>query len=70
MRYLTRLALGVAGALALTRFLSALLFGIGPTDPMTFISVALVLSAVAAAASLIPARRATSIEPLLALRTA
>jgi predicted permease len=64
------LTLGVVGALALTRFLAALLFGIGPTDPMTFVSVALVLSAVAATASLVPARRATSIEPLLALRTA
>ncbi|HKC25118.1 MAG TPA: FtsX-like permease family protein, partial [Thermoanaerobaculia bacterium] len=63
------LTLGVAGALALTRFLSALLFGIGPTDPMTFVSVALVLSAVALTASFVPARRATSIEPLLALRT-
>jgi predicted permease len=64
------LTLGVAGALALTRFLSALLFGIGPTDPMTFVSVALVLSAVALGSSIVPARRATSIEPLLALRTA
>jgi predicted permease len=63
------LTLGVAGALALTRFLSALLFGIGPQDPMTFVSVALVLAAVALASSLVPARRATSIEPLLALRT-
>jgi predicted permease len=64
------LTLGVAGAFALTRFLSALLFGIGPTDPMTFISVAGVLSAVALTASVVPARRATSIEPLLALRAA
>src|SRR5262249_21643095 len=55
------LTLGVAGALALTRFLSALLFGIGPTDPMTFASVALVLSAVALGSSIVPARRATSI---------
>jgi putative ABC transport system permease protein len=63
------LTLGIAGALALTRFLSALLFGIGPADPMTFVSVALVLSAIALTASFVPARRATSIEPLLALRT-
>jgi predicted permease len=59
---------GLLGAFALTRVMTALLFEVSPSDPMTFASVPLVLSAVALAASYIPAHRATRIEPLVALR--
>jgi predicted permease len=62
------LALGIAGALALTRFLSNLLYGVTPSDPLTFISVSILLLGVAFLASLIPARRASRIDPLVALR--
>jgi putative ABC transport system permease protein len=62
-------ALGLVGAAALTRVLQSLLFGVTTTDPLTFASVAVVLSLVAIAASLIPARRAASIDPQRALRT-
>ncbi|MEE9244902.1 MAG: ABC transporter permease [Gemmatimonadota bacterium] len=63
------LALGVAGALGITRLMSGLLFEVEPTDPITFIFVALVLAAVAAVATFVPARRATTVDPVLALRT-
>ena len=62
------LAIGVAGALALARFLSTLLYGIKPTDPLTFFLVSLILTAVALIASYIPARRAMRVDPLVALR--
>jgi putative ABC transport system permease protein len=62
------LAIGVSGALALTRFLSTLLYGIEPTDALTFFVVSLILTAVAFIASYIPARRATRVDPLVALR--
>ena len=62
------LALGLLGAAALTRYLGALLFQVRPIDPMTFGAVALVLAGVALAACYIPARRATSADPLQALR--
>jgi putative ABC transport system permease protein len=62
------LAFGLAGAVAVTRFLSALLFQVKPFDPITFGGVALGLSAVALVACYIPARRATATDPLVALR--
>jgi ABC-type antimicrobial peptide transport system permease subunit len=61
-------ALGVAGALALTRFLATLLFGITPTDTFTFVVVAAIFFFIAMVAALIPARRATKVDPLTALR--
>jgi predicted permease len=63
------LAIGIAASMVLTRLMSALLFGVEPTDVITFLSVSLVLIAVAAVACLIPARRATSIDPMIALRS-
>jgi len=60
--------LGVAGALVLTRFLASMLYGIRPTDPLTYLGVALLLTAVAMVASYIPARRATKVDPMEALR--
>jgi ABC-type antimicrobial peptide transport system permease subunit len=62
------LALGLAGAFALTRFLSTQLFGVAPTDPATFAAVAALLAVVAVAATLAPARRATLVDPVVALR--
>jgi len=61
-------ALGVAGALVLTRFLASMLYGIRPTDPLTYLGVSLLLTAVAIVASYIPARRATKVDPMEALR--
>ena len=61
-------ALGVPLSLAATRLLQSLMFGITPHDPLTFSAVAALLAAVAVAASFIPARRATRIDPLAALR--
>lgn len=61
-------ALGVAGSALVTRYLSSLLFGVKPIDVITFAAVALALVVVALVASLIPARRATKVDPLNALR--
>jgi putative ABC transport system permease protein len=66
---LVGLSVGVAGALLLGRLMSSLLYVVEPTDPITFLAVAVVLLVVAAAACLVPARRVTSIDPMLALRS-
>ena len=65
---LSGVLIGVAGGLALTRFLRSLLFSISAADPLTFASVALLLTLVAMVACYIPARRATKIDPMIALR--
>jgi putative ABC transport system permease protein len=65
---LTGIAIGVASAVALTRFLTTLLFEVTPTDSATFIVVSLVFFTIAMIASLIPALRATRVDPLIALR--
>ncbi len=60
--------IGIAGALALTRFLASLLFGVTPTDAVTFVIVSILFFLIATVASFIPARRATKVDPLTALR--
>jgi putative ABC transport system permease protein len=62
------MAIGVAGALALGRVLSTLIYGVQASDPLTFVGVSAVLAAVALLASLIPAYRASRVEPVKALR--
>jgi predicted permease len=61
-------AIGLAGALGLTRFLSGLLYGVKPGDPLTLVAVSALLMAVALLASYIPARQAAKVDPLVALR--
>jgi len=62
------IALGIGIALALTRVMSALLFGVGPMDPLTYAAVSAVLAAIALLATYLPARRASRIDPIAALR--
>jgi ABC-type antimicrobial peptide transport system permease subunit len=59
---------GLAGAFGVTRVVSSMLIGVSPTDPVSFAGVALFLGAVAFLASFIPARRATHVDPIVALR--
>jgi putative ABC transport system permease protein len=59
---------GIAGAFALARVMSSLIYGVKPTDPLTFVSVAVVLALVALLATLIPAYRAANVDPMQALR--
>ncbi len=62
------LVIGIGAAIGLTRFLRELLFEVTPTDPATYVAVSLLLIGVAIAACLSPARRATRVDPLVALR--
>jgi putative ABC transport system permease protein len=62
------IGIGLVGALALTRVMSGLLFGVGATDPLTFAAIVLLLALVSLIACYIPARRATRVDPLIALR--
>ena len=61
-------AIGLAGALIVARLMDSLLFGIGATDPLTFVSIPVLLALVAVVASYVPARRGSRIDPMLALR--
>ncbi len=63
------LGVGIIGALALGRFMSGMLFGVRTTDPVTYVVVGAVLAGVAALATLIPARRATTVDPITSLRS-
>jgi putative ABC transport system permease protein len=64
----TGIAVGVACALGLTRLMASLLFGVKPSDAVTYVGVSALLAAVALFASYIPARRATQVDPIKALR--
>jgi len=62
------IALGIAAALALTRVMSALLFGVSPMDPITYVAVAASLATIALLATYLPAPRASRVDPVIGLR--
>ena len=64
------IAIGLLAAAALTKLLTAMLYGVSPRDPLTFGAVAIVLGAIALLAGLVPALRAARVDPLLAMTTA
>jgi len=65
---LAGIAVGVVGAYGLSRLTASLLYGVSPSDPMTYTAVAAVIAAVAVAACVVPIRRATRVDPLEAIR--
>jgi putative ABC transport system permease protein len=68
MLAITGIAFGLNGALGLTRLMTTMLFGVEPTDPATFVSISVLIAGVALAACYIPGRKATKVDPLVALR--
>jgi len=64
----TGIVIGILAALGLTRLMGSFLYGIRPTDPLTFVVVSLLLASVALLACYLPARRATHVDPMVALR--